>query len=72
VLASGSCPWHLALGTEREVLGEERDDFGFDAIGDVVDVVAVVDCELMGDAVALAITSVLMSPLPTASSDSSS
>ena len=37
---------------EGEVLGEQRDDFGFDAIVDVVEVVAIVGSELMGDAVA--------------------
>ena len=36
---------------EGEVLGEERDNFGFDAIADVVEVVTIVESELMGDAV---------------------
>lgn len=37
---------------EGEVLGEERDNFGFDTIADVAEVVTVVDSELMCDAVA--------------------
>ena len=37
---------------EGEVLREQGDNFGFDAIGDVVEVVAVVNPELVGDAVA--------------------
>lgn len=40
------------LLVEGEVLGEEWNNFGFDAIRDVVEVVAVVDFELMGDAIA--------------------
>ena len=44
--------WSVFYGlVEREVLGEEGDDLLFDAVGDVVEMVAVIDFRLMGNAV---------------------
>jgi hypothetical protein len=42
----------MTILLKREVSREKRDDFEFDAIGNMVDMVAVVAFELMGDAVA--------------------